>query len=171
MQVILNENGDEIGTSQIVNGKLILQMHISESKKLSIKEQLEALFIARNVAEDFRLRVLIGKGIEIVDSGNVYNEKLEPERLDELINTVIDEEFIRSKILYITKEEPLSVEEMAKKLKIPSEIVLEHIVTLKDRDLVQMERIEDYSPLYLAKHIEVDEASEPELSTEVGGGD
>ena len=132
---------------------------------------LESLFIARNVAEDFRLRVLIGKGIGLMDQGNVYNEKLDPERLNDLIDQAINEEFIRSKILFITKDEPLSVEQIAEQLKVPTDIVLEHIVTLKDRDLVQMERIEKFSPLYLAKQIEVEESSGPELAAEAGGGE
>ncbi len=134
-------------------------------------EILENLFIARNVAEDFRLRVLIGKGIGLVDDGNVYNENLEPEKLNVLIDKTIDEEFIRSRILFITKDEPLSVEEIANKTNIPTEKILEHIVTLQERDLVQMERIENYSPLYLAKQLEVTEEVAPQLSTEVGGGE
>lgn len=132
---------------------------------------LESLFIARNVAEDFRLRVLIGKGIGLMDDGNVYNEKLDPERLNELIDQAINEEFIRSKILFMTKDEPLSVEQIAEQLEVPTDIVLEHIVTLRDRDLVQMERIENFSPLYLAKQLEVERSSSPELASEAGGGD
>ncbi len=134
---------------------------------------LENLFIARNVIEDFRLRVLIGKGVGLVDDGNVYNEKIEPEDLNILINSVIDEEFIRSKILYLVKDQPMSTIEIADKIKVPSEIVLEHIVTLKDRDLLEMTGIEDYAPMYIAKQIPVTEDPiEVQLTTEeVGGGD
>lgn len=134
---------------------------------------LENLFIARNVIEDFRLRVLIGKGVGLVDDGNVYNEKIEPEDLNILINRAIDEEFIRSKILYLIKDQPMSTIEIANKINIPSDIVLEHIVTLKDRDLLEMTGIEDYAPMYIAKLIPVTEDSnEVQLTTEeVGGGD
>jgi len=124
---------------------------------------LENLFIARNVIEDFRLRVLIGKGVGLVDDGNVYNEKLDSEDLDTLINRAIDEEFIRSKILYLIKDKPMSTIDIAKKMKIDSDIILEHIVTLKDRDLLEMTGIEDYAPRYLAKEITA--------SDEVCGGD
>jgi coenzyme F420-reducing hydrogenase delta subunit len=136
-------------------------------------EILENLFIARNVVEDFRLRVLIGKGIGIVDDGNVYNEKIMSEELDRLINKSIDEEFIRSKILYSIKDQPMSTIDIANKLKVSSDIVLKHIVTLKDRDLLEMTGIEDYMPRYIAKEIAVlDESNENQpMSDEACGGD
>jgi coenzyme F420-reducing hydrogenase delta subunit len=136
-------------------------------------EVLENLFIARNVIEDFRLRVLIGKGVGLVDDGNVYNEKIDPEKLDVLINRAIDEEFIRSKILYLIKDQPLSTIQIADKLKVNPDLVLEHIVTLKDRDLLEMKGIEDYAPMYLAKQITTSEDSnEIQISSEEAcGGD
>jgi len=109
---------------------------------------LEQLLIIRNVAEDFRMRVLIGKGISLMDEYNVYNEQLDPERFDDLLNTSIEEEYIRSGILFMSKEKPVSVLEVAAKIKVSPEIVLQHVVTLKDRDLIRMDYIKDGTPYY-----------------------
>jgi DNA-binding transcriptional ArsR family regulator len=109
---------------------------------------LEQLLIIRNVTEDFRMRCLIGKGITLVDEHNVYNEKLEPEKFSELLDNAIEEEYVRSGILYMTKEKPVSVTEIASKIKVSPEIVLQHVVTLKDRDLIRMDHIDDVTPYY-----------------------
>ena len=128
---------------------------------------LEQLLIIRNVTEDFRMRCLIGKGVSIVDDYNVYNEKLDPERFTELLDKAIEEEYVRSGILYMTKEKPVSVTDIASKIKVSPEIVLQHVVTLKDRDLIRMDHIDDVTPYYAFQfHEETDGASEPEANTD-----
>ncbi len=122
---------------------------------------LEQLLIIRNVAEDYRLRVLIGKGISLVDEHNVYNEPLDPERFEELLDNAIEEEYVRSGILFYTKEKPTSVVEIAGKLNLSPEIVLQHVVTLKDRDLIKMDHIDGDTPYYVFQFHE--ESTELEL--------
>jgi coenzyme F420-reducing hydrogenase delta subunit len=130
---------------------------------------LEQLLIIRNVAEDFRLRVLIGKGISLMDEHNVYNEQLDPDRFESLLNTAIEEEYVRSGILYMTKEKPVSVTDIASKIKVPSEIVLQHVVTLKDRDLIRMDRIDGDTPYYVFQSHEISkDAAECAIET-IGG--
>jgi len=122
---------------------------------------LEQLMIIRNVTEDYRMRVLIGKGVSLMDEQNVYNEKLDPKRYEELLNSAIEEEYIRSGILYMTKEKPVSVMDIASKIKVSPELVLKHVVTLKDRDLIRMDHIEDKTPYYAFQfHEELDETQE-----------
>jgi coenzyme F420-reducing hydrogenase delta subunit len=113
-------------------------------------EILMKLFAAKNVAKDFRLKLLVAKEYEILDKGNVYNNQIPPEELDLLMDDVIEAELGRCRILLATKDKPRSVEDLAIELDIPSRKVLSHIVTLKDRGLISMERIEDDSPLYLS---------------------
>ncbi len=126
---------------------------------------LEQLLIIRNVTEDFRMRLLIGKGVSLVDDFNVYYEKVPPERFEELLETAIDEEYIRSGILYMTKEKPVSVVEIAAKLKESAEEVLKHVATLKDRDLIRLDHIDGDTPYYaFQSHEEVDKVVESEAA-------
>jgi coenzyme F420-reducing hydrogenase delta subunit len=130
---------------------------------------LEQLLIIRNVAEDYRMRVLIGKGVSIVDDYNVYNEKLDPEQFESLLETAIEEEYIRSGILYMTKEKPVSVLDIASKIKESPEVILQHVVTLKDRDLIRLERIEGNTPYYVFQSHEEAESSPAATADQIGG--
>lgn len=131
---------------------------------------LEQLLIIRNVAEDYRMRVLIGKGISLIDEHNVYNEQLDSERFEELLNNAVEEEYIRSGILYMTKEKPVSVIDISLKIKVTPEIVLRHVVTLKDRDLIRMDHIDGDTPYYVFQsHEEISET--PECAPDKIGGD
>jgi coenzyme F420-reducing hydrogenase delta subunit len=128
---------------------------------------LEQLLIIRNAAEDYRLRVLIGKGITLVDDYNIYNEKLDGDRFQALLESAIEEEYIRSGILFHTREEPRSVVYIAEKINTPPQLVLQHIVTLKDRDLLRMERIDGDTPYYISQvHNPIEEPIVPSIETE-----
>lgn len=118
-------------------------------------EILEALFVARSAVEDFRLRTLVGKEMGLIEKGNVYDEKLTQEKIDDLMESAISEELLRTRILHLTKEEPQSVKALAKRMNVPSREVLKHIVTLRDRNLIKLENIEGTTPFYLAQSQEV----------------
>jgi coenzyme F420-reducing hydrogenase delta subunit len=130
---------------------------------------LEQLLIIRNVAEDYRLRVIIGKGINLVDEFNVYNEPLEPERFEYLLDIAIEEEYVRSGILFYTKEKPTSVTDIASKLSLSPEIILRHVVTLKDRDLIKMDHIDGDTPYYVFQFHEESNESIECTADPVGG--
>ncbi len=131
---------------------------------------LEKLLIIRNATEDYRLRLLIGKGISLIEDHNVYNEQLDSDRLEEILNNAIEEEYIRSSIMYLTREKPLSVLEMAEQIKVTPEIILQQVVTLKDRDLIKMDHIDGDTPYYILQiHDEPEEF--PAIPLETLGGD
>ena len=113
-------------------------------------EILKKLFAAKNVAKDFRLKLLVAKELKIVEEGNVYNNKIPFEELEILLDSAIEDELGRCRILFATKNNPRSVEDLALELGILSRKVLSHIVTLKDRGLIAMDRIEGDSPLYIS---------------------
>ncbi len=113
-------------------------------------ELLKKLFAAKNAAKDFRLKLLVAKELKIVEEGNVYNNKIPPEDLEILMDNAIEDELGRCRILFALKNNPRSVEDLAQELGISSRKVLSHIVTLKDRGLIAMDRIEGDSPLYIS---------------------
>jgi F420-non-reducing hydrogenase iron-sulfur subunit len=114
-------------------------------------DQLEALYILRHVLEDFRINIFMTRMREWLDDGNVYGEKLKEQDVLDQIKDIVNDEFLRTRILFAVKEKALSVEELSEILNNPTNIILEHIVTLRDRDLIRMEGTKGDSPLYIAQ--------------------
>jgi NADH-quinone oxidoreductase subunit E len=131
----MTENITELGPSPI-SGK---------SPDLKILEQL---LIARDAANDFRLRLLCGKAYNIIEKGNVYNNKIEDERFHGIMDEIIEEEMLRQRILRSLMKKSRSVKDIAQDIETPSKEVLEHLVVLRDRGLVGLEKIEGSSPIY-----------------------
>ena len=109
---------------------------------------LEQLLIARSAADDFRLRLLAGKAYILTEKGNAYNKKIDEEKLREVMDDVIDEEMLRQRILRSLMKKSRSVKEVAQDIDIPSKKVLEHLVVLRDRGLIGLEKIDGSSPIY-----------------------
>ncbi len=115
---------------------------------------LEQLVIARDAADDFRLRLLCAKAYNIIHKGNVYRKHIEDERFEGIMEEIIEEEVLRQRILRSLMKKSRSVKEIASDIKTPSRKVLEHLVVLRDRGLVGLEKIEGSSPIY--NYIETD---------------
>ena len=111
-------------------------------------KKLKLLFAAKNVVEDVRVRSLLGKYVEFYEKGNVFGRKMSEEELDGLLDSAMDDEFARVNILLAASNKPVSVKELATTLNLPAKRVLQHIVTLKDRDLMKVSRIEGATPFY-----------------------
>jgi hypothetical protein len=111
-------------------------------------EKLENLLVARNVAADFRLRLLAGKTYILAEKGNVYRKKIDKERLEKLMDEIVDEELLRHKILRQLMKKSQSVKDMAKEMKSSPKDVLEQVVVLKERGLIGLEKIKGSSPIY-----------------------
>ncbi len=118
----------------------------TDNPDLVLVEKLKAL---KNAACDQRLRALVGQERKITEQGNVYGEVVSKEKFDELLNLTIKDEFERHWILLTLQKEPKSVKGIAKELKIDSSEVLKHIVTLRNQNLVELEKIEELSPIYV----------------------
>ncbi|UCG04241.1 MAG: hydrogenase iron-sulfur subunit [Candidatus Heimdallarchaeota archaeon] len=111
---------------------------------------LESLYAAKCILQNFKLKAVIGKRLELITSGNEYDSKKDQRDIDDLLNKIIDDEYKRIKILLLTWKKPQSVKDLALKLKIPKQMVLEHIVTLTDRGFIIQEKIVDHTKLYKA---------------------
>jgi coenzyme F420-reducing hydrogenase delta subunit len=111
-------------------------------------DMMEQLIIAKNVSNDFRLRLLAAKTYILAEKGNVYNKLIERERLEKLMDEIIDEEMLRHKILNILNKEPRSVKDMAKDIGSSPREILEQVVILKERGLIGLKEISGSSPIY-----------------------
>lgn len=117
------------------------------------KTILAGIIAAKAVVGDSRLRTLVGRERTLIEEGNVYDEKVGQEEFDEVMDGSIDAEYIRSRIRLLVKDKPMSVEELAKHLGLDPKKVLRHVVVLRQRGLVALDRIEGEEPLYIALEV------------------
>jgi coenzyme F420-reducing hydrogenase delta subunit len=117
------------------------------------KNILAGIMAAKAVAGDSRLRTLVGREKQMIEEGNVYGEKVEQEEFDEVMDESISAEYVRGRIRLLVKDNPMSVEELAKHLGSDPKKVLRHIVVLRQRGLVALDRIEGKDPLYVALEV------------------
>ena len=115
---------------------------------------LDNLRAARDAASDFRLRVLVGRERELTEKSNAYEEKISQEEFDSLLDGIIKEEFIRHKIYLLTKARQLSVKDLAEQVEMKPSDVLCHIVEMRRRNMIAVDRVEGTTPIYKALEVE-----------------
>lgn len=97
----------------------------------------------------FRLRALLGCERYLLEAGNAYGERPDPEELRAVIGKALSAEFERALILLALRE-PKSVKEIAEELGIEASRVLKHVAVLRARRQVELYTIEGTSPRYKA---------------------
>lgn len=123
-----------------------------ETPDLNILANLKA---AKDAIADFRLRALVSKERKIVDESNVYGERKSREEFTALLDNAISDEYIRKKILNLTKEKSFSTKELAQILGLNPNVVLEHIVALRKKNQIGLLGIEGTTPRYISLVSEV----------------
>jgi F420-non-reducing hydrogenase iron-sulfur subunit len=108
---------------------------------------------ADDASETFRLRALVGKELNLVEKGNAYGNKLDPEDLKKIMDAATEEEFERALILELARIRPMSVKQLGMVMEVPTDRVLRHIVLLRQNSKISMEHPEGFTPLY--KTIEI----------------
>lgn len=111
-------------------------------------DKQERLAAARRVVEGEQIRWLVGREREMIDKGDVYGQAVSQEALDTLLDSSVVAEYLRSRLLLLTADRPLSVKEMAGKMGMAPRSVLPHIVALEQAGLMTMVGIEGNSPKY-----------------------
>lgn len=77
-----------------------------------------------------KIRWMIGKGPELMERENVYNEKLPRERLESLIEGTIRDELIKNLIIGLVESRPLAATEISKTLDLKMDETLSYLVSL-----------------------------------------
>jgi len=109
---------------------------------------------AKNAASDFKLRVLVGRELELTEKNNVYQEKVSQEEFDTLLNEAVDAEFIRHKIHILTRATPLSVKSLSEAVEMKPAAVLRQIVDMRRRNIIALDHVEGTTPFYKALEVE-----------------
>lgn len=111
---------------------------------------LTNLLAAKDAASNYRLRALIGREIGVTQEMNVYGDKISYEQFEELLDEVVQEEFIRCKTFLLAKRQPLSVKKLAVVLGVKPANALRHIVEMRRKGMITLDRIDGTTPIYKA---------------------
>jgi len=108
---------------------------------------------AKAVVEDFRLRVLVGREMELTEKDNVYGEKVSQGEFDEVMDAAIEAEYLRNRIYLLVRKGPMSVMDLSRHLGVDPREILRHIVVMRGRGSLALDRIEGEDPLYVALEV------------------
>ncbi|MBD3354275.1 MAG: hydrogenase iron-sulfur subunit [Candidatus Lokiarchaeota archaeon] len=99
---------------------------------------------------NYRMRVLMGRKRKITEQKNVYGEKVSIDEFEELENKAIIDEYNRERISLILKKHPLSVKNLASSLDLDEKSVLDYIVWLRSKGIVDVDKIQGLTPYYIS---------------------
>ena len=108
--------------------------------------KLKAMELA---AGNKRLRALVGRQRTVTEQENEYGEQIDKEEFNDLLNGSILEEYERHRVLLALEEKPNSVKDIAAEINVDPSVVLEHMLILKSRMLVDFKEIVGITPIYM----------------------
>ena len=139
--------------AQLVNefNEDIINLGPSPINNKKLKKQLSEDFdVIKSVLADSRIRTLVSRERIITTEGNVYNEIISKEEFEEYLDDSLHNEFIRHKIIQKIKTTSKSVPEISKEIQVKPNEVLNHIVTLRQRGLVDLDEIHEEIPSFIS---------------------
>jgi NADH-quinone oxidoreductase subunit E len=104
---------------------------------------------AKRAAANFRLRSVVSRQRMLTDEGNVYGEKLSQEEMDKIFDEIVNDEYIRHRIILKVESGPSTVEEISEELGLPAEEVFKHVGRLWKRQIVLPEGHKDDAPVFI----------------------
>jgi len=123
---------------------------LGRGEGLSDDRLQERLATVRRVVESEQIRWLVGRKREMIEQGDVYGQSISRETFDALLESSIGSEYLRSRLLLMAADRPMSVKEMAGAVGEAARSVLPHVVALEQAGLMTMVGIEGNSPRYRA---------------------
>jgi len=119
-----------------------------DGDSLKAPEIFQKLKAAQAVLAGEKMRWIIGKKTEFLESGNKYGEIFTDHEFSRAIDMIIVEETDVQEILIKLKDGAQSVKNLATDLSIPSERVFKYITALCRKEIVKMEKVSERTPLY-----------------------
>lgn len=80
--------------------------------------------------EGEKVRWMAGKGPELLEKENVYGERVDPEKINAVMENTVREELAKNRILILLETTPLTAKEISAKIDIPLKQTLPYIVSL-----------------------------------------
>lgn len=106
------------------------------------------LILAQKIVESVRLRWLVGKQRELIEKGNVYNEKISADKIQDILIKNIYKEFDRQRIITILNKKPSTVLSLSKDLKISKKDIAKYVTSMENSGLVNILDFKNNSPVY-----------------------
>ena len=122
-----------------------LATHGPVRKDDETKAKLEVM---RDVLEGFRSRWLLGKKLELTTYQNTFGEKVETGKMHSTIGDALRKEYVRAWLMRVLGKGPATVDEMAKATGFPSDLVLRHLMRLRQRGQVAFCGERHHAPVY-----------------------
>jgi len=119
-----------------------------DGDSLKAPEIFQKLETAQAVLAGEKIRWIIGKKTEFLESGNKYGEIFTEHEFSRALDMIIVEETDVQEILMKLKDGAQSVKNLATALSIPSERVFKYITALCRKEIVKMEKVSERTPLY-----------------------
>lgn len=124
------------------------------SEKTSDDNILVDVEAAKNASANFRLRLITGREEDLAEAFNVYGEIVPTGKFDEVLEKVVEEEFIRHKIHILARKKPISVRKLGTTMNLKTASVLNHIVEMRRKGMIALDHVEEATPLYKALEVE-----------------
>ncbi len=121
---------------------------------------LTRISLGEEIIASERIRWLVGKEFELNQQGNVYQEKLDQEKLVEVLRNNIDQEYDRERIRVAIEENPRTVKDIAHGLDMQTSRVFRYLTDMENDGLVILTEFQGNTPFYLRKKIISDEGGE-----------
>ena len=118
---------------------------VDDPDREPLREQLDAAILTFN---DLRIRALMDKVRTLQDQGNVYGETVDQEELKAAVGSALDSEYLRKSILVILKDREMTVPQLARRLSLGPETIMTQVVRLRQRNLLDISRIDGLDPSY-----------------------
>ena len=119
----------------------------ADKTKVDTIDNLRAI---KSALSDTRLRGIVSRQRDLTIEGNVYGDLISEEKFEEFLVGAVENEYFRQKILEKISDTGKSVPDIAKEKNIEPYKVLEHIVQLRARGLVDFEEIEGLIPKFIS---------------------
>ncbi|UCH31127.1 MAG: hydrogenase iron-sulfur subunit [Candidatus Bathyarchaeota archaeon] len=114
---------------------------------------LSNILAAKNAVADFSLRVLTGREEELTEAMNAYGKRIPQEEFDDLLDEIVNREFLRHKIHLLTSQKLLSVKEIATIVNHRPALILRQIADMTSKHMIALDHVEETTPLYKALEV------------------
>jgi len=113
-----------------------------------LEELQKRLVATRDALSQQRMRWLINRERDLLESGNVFGESVNQDEFNKVKFEALTREYEKNRILNSIKSTALSVKEIAKTLALPPRDVVRNLIALEQKGLVTVSSIEGINPKY-----------------------
>ena len=94
------------------------------------REMQERLQAIRASLDGEKIRWMVGKGPELLEKENVYGERVPKEKIEEVIEGTIRDEFVKNRIMLLVGSKSLAAGEISKSLNLRLKDTLSYLISL-----------------------------------------